>query len=91
VIVIDDHLAIRLPVVVAILTDYRCVARLALLDYGRSVTISFVVILTNRNAGSNRTNANSDADIFRSCGHCGTYARRRYYRQHIFHEPFLAL
>jgi hypothetical protein len=91
VIVIDNHLAIRFPVAIAILSDHCRVAGLVLLDYRRSVAISLAVILANRHTGSNRANANSDADIFRACRYCGAYARRCYYCQYVFHEPFLSL
>jgi hypothetical protein len=93
IVIVVDHLAIRLPVAVAILIDHRRVAGLVFFDYGRSVAIPIpiVMILTNRHSGSNRANANSDADIFRTCWHCRANARRCYYRQYVFHEPFLAL
>jgi hypothetical protein len=80
-VIVVDHLAIRFPIAVAILIDHSRVAGLVLFDYGRSVAISVVVILTNRHTGSNRANANSDADIFRACGHCRANARRCYYCQ----------
>jgi hypothetical protein len=90
-VIVVDHRAIRPPVAVAILIDHRRVAGLVLFDYGRSVAIPIVMILTNRHSGSNRANANSDADIFRTCWHCRANARRCDYRQYVFHEPFLAL
>jgi hypothetical protein len=91
VIVIDNHLAIRFPVAIAILSDHCCVTGLVLLDYGCSVAISLAVVRTNRHTGSNRANANANTDIFRTCGHCGAYGRRCYYWQYVLHEPFLAL
>jgi hypothetical protein len=92
--VVDDHLAIRFPVAIAILSDHRRVAGvagLALFDHGRSVAISLAVILTDRHTGSNRANADSDADIFRACGYSRANALRCYYRQYVFRELFLAL
>jgi len=66
------------------------VARAHALDYGRSIAISVAVaILTYRHSGSNWTNPDTDADIFRACRYCRAYACRGDYRQYVLHELLL--